>query len=53
MTHLETADESESARSVIHIERLDHLVLTVQDIQKSIDFYTGVLGMTEVTFKAS
>ena len=32
------------------ISHLDHLVLTVSDIQKSIDFYISVLGMTEVTF---
>lgn len=32
------------------IDRLDHLVLTVQDIDKTIDFYTRVLGMEAVTF---
>lgn len=30
---------------------LDHLVLTVQSIEASIDFYTKVIGMEEVTFK--
>ena len=29
---------------------LDHLVLTVADVQKTIDFYCGVLGCKEVTF---
>ena len=29
---------------------LDHLVLTVADVQKTIDFYCGVLGCEEVTF---
>lgn len=34
------------------IERLDHLVLTVKNIEQSIAFYTRVLGMEEVTFGA-
>ena len=29
---------------------LDHLVLTVADVQKTIDFYCGVLGCEEDTF---
>jgi len=29
---------------------LDHLVLTVADISRSIDFYTRILGMEEITF---
>ena len=32
------------------IERLDHLVLTVADLQKTIDFYTAVMGMEVVIF---
>ena len=32
------------------ITALDHLVLTVADIEKSIAFYTQVLGMEEITF---
>lgn len=32
------------------ITALDHLVLTVADIAKTIDFYVNILGMTEVTF---
>ncbi len=32
------------------ISALDHLVLTVADIPRSIDFYTRVLGMQAVTF---
>ncbi|HEY5862001.1 MAG TPA: VOC family protein [Casimicrobiaceae bacterium] len=32
------------------IDRLDHLVLTVADIDTTIAFYTRVLGMTAVTF---
>ena len=35
---------------MLTIDRLDHLVLTVADIDATIAFYTGVLGMTAVTF---
>ncbi len=34
----------------MHIDRIDHLVLTVDDIERTIGFYVDVLGMTEVTF---
>ena len=34
------------------IDRLDHLVLTVRDIDATVAFYVGVLGMDEVTFGA-
>jgi catechol 2,3-dioxygenase-like lactoylglutathione lyase family enzyme len=33
------------------IDHLDHLVLTVADIDATIAFYTSALGMEEVTFK--
>ena len=36
----------------IQIDRLDHLVLTVADIDASCSFYTRVLGMQVVTFAA-
>src|SRR5512146_3158854 len=36
----------------MHIDSLDHLVLTVRDLEAAIDFYTRALGMTEVTFGA-
>lgn len=32
------------------IERFDHLVLTVNNINKTIDFYQKVLGMEVITF---
>ncbi|XP_051514220.1 glyoxalase domain-containing protein 5 [Myxocyprinus asiaticus] len=35
----------------VHISRLDHLVLTVRDLNKTTNFYTTVLGMEVVTFK--
>jgi catechol 2,3-dioxygenase-like lactoylglutathione lyase family enzyme len=34
----------------VQVSRLDHLVLTVASLPAAIDFYTRVLGMTEVTF---
>jgi catechol 2,3-dioxygenase-like lactoylglutathione lyase family enzyme len=34
----------------MQIERLDHLVLTVADIDRTCAFYTRVLGMEVVTF---
>lgn len=36
----------------MRIDRLDHLVLTVADIDATVDFYTRVLGMGVVTFGA-
>ena len=37
-------------QSVPRLARLDHLVLTVTSIDKTVRFYTSVLGMTEVAF---
>jgi len=34
------------------IDRIDHLVLTVADIDQTIDFYVRVLGMQPITFGA-
>ena len=34
----------------MEIKRLDHLVLTVKDLEKTIRFYSEVLGMREATF---
>jgi catechol 2,3-dioxygenase-like lactoylglutathione lyase family enzyme len=34
----------------VRIDRIDHLVLTVSDIERTIAFYVDVLGMTEQTF---
>ncbi|ACH84959.1 MULTISPECIES: VOC family protein [Acidithiobacillus] len=34
----------------MRIDRLDHVVLTVVDISATIDFYSRVLGMQEITF---
>jgi catechol 2,3-dioxygenase-like lactoylglutathione lyase family enzyme len=34
----------------VRIDRLDHLVLTVADIDATIEFYVGVLGMTDTVF---
>jgi catechol 2,3-dioxygenase-like lactoylglutathione lyase family enzyme len=35
---------------VISIDRIDHIVLTVFDLDRTIDFYSRVLGMEPVTF---
>ena len=34
----------------MQIERLDHFVLTVRDVDTTISFYQTVLGMAPVTF---
>ena len=34
----------------ISMNHIDHLVLTVTDIEQTIQFYCYVLGMTEITF---
>jgi len=33
------------------INRIDHIVLTSKSIDKTIAFYTNILGMEEITFK--
>ncbi len=35
---------------MITLDRIDHLVLTVFDIERTLDFYSRVLGMEPVTF---
>jgi catechol 2,3-dioxygenase-like lactoylglutathione lyase family enzyme len=37
----------------VRIDRLDHLVLTVADLDATMAFYTRVLGMEAVTFEVS
>jgi catechol 2,3-dioxygenase-like lactoylglutathione lyase family enzyme len=36
----------------VKIDRLDHLVLTVRDVEATITFYSRVLGMEPITFGA-
>jgi catechol 2,3-dioxygenase-like lactoylglutathione lyase family enzyme len=36
----------------VNIDRLDHLVLTVSDLDATVRFYTRVLDMEELTFGA-
>jgi len=38
---------------MIKISHLDHLVLTVKNIDKTVDFYTKVLGMEKEIFKGT
>jgi len=35
---------------MISLDRIDHIVLTVRDIDKTIVFFCDVLGMTEISF---
>ncbi len=35
----------------MQVSHLDHFVLTVKDIDATVDFYTSVMGMNRVTFK--
>jgi len=37
----------------LQIESIDHIVLTVSDIEKSCEFYSKVLGMEVVTFSGN
>ena len=41
---------AQAALSPVAISRLDHFVLTVADIDRTVDFYQAVLGMTPVVF---
>ena len=34
----------------MQVNRIDHLVLTVADIERSVDFYSRVLGMRRIEF---
>ncbi len=38
---------------MINIANLDHFVLTVKDIDKTVDFYVNILGMKKEIFKSS
>ena len=35
---------------MVTIDRIDHLVITAFDVERTIDFYTRVLGMEAITF---
>ncbi len=39
-------------KAAVNIDRLDHLVLTVSDLDATARFYTQVLGTEELTFGA-
>ena len=34
----------------MRVSRIDHVVLTVADLERTLSFYQRVLGMTPVTF---
>jgi catechol 2,3-dioxygenase-like lactoylglutathione lyase family enzyme len=46
------SDPFPERQALMRIARLDHLVLTVADIERTCVFYCGVLGMERVTFGA-
>ena len=35
------------------LEKIDHVVITVKDLNKTIDFYTNILGMKLENFHSS
>lgn len=35
------------------VKMIDHIVLTVKDIEKSVEFYTSILGMEKEIFKGN
>lgn len=35
---------------MINVNRIDHIVLTVNDIPNTVDFYTKVMGMEKIVF---
>ena len=47
---IDIKSREESSAKSIAIERLDHLVLTVNDIKVTCEFYSKVLGLEVVTF---
>jgi catechol 2,3-dioxygenase-like lactoylglutathione lyase family enzyme len=53
MTALPATDAASTIGARIAIDSLDHLVLTVRDLEATVRFYTGVLGMRKATFGAS
>lgn len=50
MTASASTDTGASIGARLSIECLDHLVLTVRDVDATIAFYAGVLGMRAETF---
>jgi len=37
----------------VKLEKIDHVVITVKDVKKTIDFYTNILGMKLEKFSSS
>jgi len=40
----------QNTRSIVQVDRIDHLVLTVKNIDTTVDFYQLVMGMEKVIF---
>jgi catechol 2,3-dioxygenase-like lactoylglutathione lyase family enzyme len=43
-------DAAGNKETDVRISHLDHLVLTVADVDATVAFYSGILGMEAVTF---
>ena len=43
-------DASAPESGAVEVASLDHLVLTVADVERTVEFYRTVLGMTPITF---
>lgn len=52
LCHLRAEERGFAGKQMIKIERLDHLVLTVRDVDATCAFYERVLGMRAITFGA-
>jgi catechol 2,3-dioxygenase-like lactoylglutathione lyase family enzyme len=44
------SDRGQEAATAVEIDRIDHFVLTVRDVEAAIAFYARALGMRPVTF---
>lgn len=49
----ESRNHSMLGKSMIKIDRIDHLVLTVASVERCCDFYSRVLGLNVITFGAN
>ncbi|XP_028315954.1 glyoxalase domain-containing protein 5 isoform X2 [Gouania willdenowi] len=52
VTSIQTAEVVKCKRTCpVEVTHLDHLVLTVKNMEDTVNFYTSVLGMEVITFK--
>ncbi|XP_028315953.1 glyoxalase domain-containing protein 5 isoform X1 [Gouania willdenowi] len=54
VTSIQTAEVVKCKRTCpVEVTHLDHLVLTVKNMEDTVNFYTSVLGMEVITFKGN